>query len=326
MSRKALLSLVLVAFVASLTAVSVMAKEHGEGSKGGWIGIYLQDITADIKEDMDLKSREGVLVVDVVKDSPAEQAGIESKDAIIGFAKKGEPGSFEKVEDTSQLRRMVNQASPGQEVKLKILRGDQEKIVTVTVGQAPEDVPSYENMPELPGPKTQRGGLESYFFSFSSGSRIGVKVQDLTTQLGEHFGVENGEGALVTEVEKDMPAEKAGLKAGDVIVEVDSKKIEDTEDLMNAISRKEGGDKVTVKAMRDRQPRSFTVEVEKEKGWSSSDLGGLDRIKIFKERLPKSEQFWSKESRSDLEDQLQDLKDQLQDLKDQIEELRDKIR
>ena len=309
-----------------LVASCIAAKEPPEKLSGGWLGVYLQDISPDMKDAMDLKSTEGVLVTDVVGDSPAEKAGIESKDVIVGFAGKDEKGTFEKVKDSSQLKKMVRTTSPGEVVKLKISREGKEKVITVTLDQSPEGDFFTEQALNLPPGTAKALGPNAHYFSYFSGSRIGVKVQDLSEQLGDYFGVTDGEGALITEVEEDMPAQKAGLKAGDVVVEVDGEKIEDTQELTSAISEKHEGDKVNIKVMRNHQPQTFAVEVEKGKGERSFDFSGMDNVKVFKKNLQAPDMQWREEASSDLKDELQNLKEEMQDLKQQMEELKEKIR
>ncbi|MFH1336865.1 MAG: PDZ domain-containing protein, partial [Candidatus Zixiibacteriota bacterium] len=217
MSRKNITALILVVLLTGLTAITVAVEESQEKPGGGWLGIYLQDISPDIDEAMDLKSDQGVLVTEVVEDSPAEKSGIESKDVIVGFNEGGK-GIFVKVEGASQLKKMVKKSSPGEVIKLKISRDGKEKVLTVTVGKTPEGEFYSERVMKIPRMKTKDKARDTYLFKFVSGSRIGVKVQELTEQLGDYFGATDGEGVLITEVEEDMPARKAGLKAGDVIV------------------------------------------------------------------------------------------------------------
>ncbi len=94
------------------------------------------------------------------------------------------------------------------------------------------------------------------------GSRLGVTVESLTDQLANYFGVKEGKGVLVTEVFDNSPAEKAGLKAGDVIIEVDNQKIDDTGDLLTALTKKEEGE-IIIKVIRNRAEQSIKVKVEK---------------------------------------------------------------
>jgi serine protease Do len=326
MSRKSIIAVILVVLLTGLAAaITVTAEESQGNSGGGWLGIYLQDISPDIEEAMNLNSDEGVLVTAVMDNSPAEKAGIESKDVIIGFTEKGK-GIFEQVEDASQLKGLVKESSPGDVIMLKVSRDGKEKVLTVTVGKAPESEFYSQRVMKLPRTKAKDKALDTYLFTFSSGSRIGVKVQDLTEQLGNYFGATDGEGVLITEVEEDMPAQKAGLKAGDVIVEADGKKIEDSNELISAISGKKKGDKVNIKVIRNHQPQTFAVEVEEGKGERSFDFSGLDNMKIFTKNLPAPEMKWLEESSSDLKDEMQDLREELQDLKQQLDDLKEKIR
>jgi serine protease Do len=326
MSRKSIIALILVILLTGLTgAITLAAGEWQEKSDGGWLGVYLQDINPDIEEAMNLKSDQGVLVTEVVEDSPAEKAGVESKDVIVGFTEEGK-GIFQMVEDASQLRSLIKGSSPGDVIKLKISRDGKEKVLTVTLSEAPESGISHQYLQQLPKMKAKDKALDTYLFTFSSGSRIGVKIQDLTEQLGAYFGVTDGEGVLIIEVEEDMPAQKAGLKAGDVIVEVDGKKIEDSGELISAISQKEKGDKVNIKVIRNHQPQTFAVEVAEGKGESSFDFSGLDNMKIFKKSLQAPDMKWYQESSSDLKEQLEDLREEMQDLKQQLDDLKEKIR
>ncbi len=320
MSKRSIVIMILLAFVASIiSATPVEAEKYKERSKGAWLGVYIQDITSEIKEAMDLKSKRRVLIREVDKDSPADEAGMKQEDVVIEFEGK-------KVGDSSNLTRLIQSSSPGEEVELKILRDGKEKTITVTLGKRPKSAFFYEYEYEPFGDKGKRTKSYSYSFSFFSGSRIGVKVQDLTEQLGNYFGVEDGEGALITEVKEDMPAHKAGLKAGDVIVEVDGDKIDDTEELMNVISEKEKGDKVGIKVIRNNKPESFEVEVEEGEEWSSFDFSGLKKLKILPEKLHSPEIFLEKEYSSELEEAMEDLREELEELKEELEDLREKIR
>jgi C-terminal processing protease CtpA/Prc len=97
---------------------------------------------------------------------------------------------------------------------------------------------------------------------FWSGSRLGASVEALTEQLGNYFGVKDGHGVLVTEVFPESAAAKAGLKAGDVILEIDNQKVNNTGDLATALSKKEEG-QVVLKILRNRDEKNITVTLEK---------------------------------------------------------------
>jgi S1-C subfamily serine protease len=300
--------------------ISSKAGKYWRNTKEGWLGVYVQDVSHALKGAMNLKSEQGVLVKDVVEDSPADEAGIKREDIILVFNQK-------KVEDSEHLISLVRKTSPGDKVDMVIVRDGKEKTLTITMGVTPENKLRESEFPGLESPK---GKPQVYKFFAFSGSRIGVKVEDLTEQLGDYFGVKNGEGALITEVDKEGPAYKAKLKAGDVIVGVDEEKIEDTEDLISAISGKEEGDKVEIKVIRDRKPQSFTVEVEKGEEWSSAYLKGLEKLKFLPENLPEPKIFWEekglRQPQEELSKELEKLKQQMRELRRELEDLKEELK
>lgn len=314
MSKRTMVMLVLLAFVASAMAAAPALAE--KGSKTGWLGVYMQDIDRHLKEALDLESEKGVLISGVADDSPAEEAGLEEEDVVIEFDGK-------RVRNTSGLTRLIRKHSPGDKVNLIIIRDGKEKSVAVVLGKRPKSELEIVE-PFLGDLYMPKAGV--YSFAYFSGSRIGVKVQDLTEQLGDYFGVEDGEGALITEVEEDTPAEKAGLKAGDVVVEADGEDIDDTGDLREIISEKEEGEKVEIRILRDRKPMTFQVEVEEGTAWSSSKWGDLAKTKIFTEKLDKPEILWKERYSSELKEEMEELKEDLEELKEELQELREKLR
>lgn len=331
---KSLIPIALAAFVVFLVMV-YSVPVHGESAElkisskagkcwrnteEGWLGVYVQDISPALKGAMDLKSEEGVLVRDVVEDSPAEKAGIKKGDVILTFGE-------EKVLDTEQFVRTVKKTSPGDEVELLIVRDGKEETLTITIGETPGNKLRES---EFPGFEPRKGKPQVYKSFAFSGGRIGVKVQDLTEQLGDYFGVKDGEGALITKVDEEGPAYEAGLEAGDVIVEVDEEKIEDTEDLISAISGKEEGDKVAIKALRDQKPQSFTVEVEKGEEQSSVYLKKLEKLRILPENLPEPKILWDekefRQPQGELRKELKKLKEQMKELKEELEDLKEELK
>jgi predicted metalloprotease with PDZ domain len=305
--------------------ISSKAGEDLKSTKEGWLGVYVQEITKEIQEAMNLESEEGVLVRDVVDNSPADKAGIKNGDVILVF-------NGEKINDSEHLIELVRKTSPDDKVELVILRDGKEKTLTITLGEAPENKLREPELPEFNPPAVRPPKIkpEIYKFSAFSGVRIGVKVEDLTEQLGDYFGVKHGEGTLITEVDEDGPAYKAGLKAGDVIVEADGKKIENTEDLIGTISDKKEGDKVEIKVLRDQKPQSFTVEVEKGNEWSSVYLKELEKVERLPEKLHEPEIFWEEKAlrplRGELQEEVQKLKEQMKELREELENLKEKLR
>jgi serine protease Do len=319
MLRKSVILAVVVTFVASLAMVTLAsAGEEEKEAKAGWLGVYIQDITQDIKEAMDLESRRGVLVRDVVEDGPADEAGLKREDVILLFDGK-------ELDDSDELTKAVRKKSAGDAADLVILRDGKKKSVSVILGKTPKD--DLHVLEYSPGDKKFK--TYSYGFSALSGGRIGVKVQDLSEQLGEYFGVKDGEGALITEALEDGPAYKAGLRGGDVIVEVDGVKIEDVDELRDEISDKDEGDQAEIKVIRDRQPKKFTVEVEKGEEWSFGDLKGLDKLKVLPGEGGLPGLLWEEEKfrghEDELSEELEELKDELEELRQELKDLRQKL-
>lgn len=327
---KSLIPIVLATFLVSLVMLKIpskagmnfaSAKKYEEGTRRGWLGVYVQDVTKEIKEAMDLRSKKGVLVRDVVEDSPADEAGIRGEDVILIFDGK-------ELDDSDELIRAVRKTSPGDKVDLLIVRDGKEKSVSVILGKVPKD--ELRVLEFFPGVNQFKFKPYSHSFSIFSGGQIGVRVQDLTEQLGEYFGVKHGEGALITEADEDEPAYEAGLRAGDVIVEVDGEEIEDVDDLMDVISDKEEGDRVKIKVIRDHKPKNFTVEVEEEEEWSSVYLKELEKLKVSPEKFHQPKIFWQEEEfrehKEELREELEELREELEELKEELEDLKEELR
>jgi serine protease Do len=319
MSRRAFTLVLLLAFViCGIIAIPAMAKEYKVSSKGGWLGVYIQNIDRDIKEAMDLESKKGVLIRDVVDESPADDAGIEREDVIIEFDGKS-------VRNTSGFTKLVRETSPGEEVTLTLIRDGEEKTITVVLDKLPKGEYFYQFEPDDFLGKGKKLKPGAYSLTYFSGSRIGIKIQDLTEQLAEYFGVEDGEAVLITEVDEEMPAYEAGLRAGDVVVEADGEDVDDTEDLKEIISEKEEGEKVGIKVLRDRTPKTFEVAVEEDEYWSSSGFDALDMFNWYTPKVDESRTLL-KENQSDLEEEMEELKEELEELKEELQELRKELR
>ncbi len=114
-------------------------------------------------------------------------------------------------------------------------------------------------------------------FGFFRGTRIGISVESLTDQLSEYFGVKEGGGVLVSRVDADGPAAKAGLKAGDVIIAVDDKKIDNVGTLVTEVSAKRQGP-MNLRIVRNRAEQTITVQLEEQK----TPPAGKPRAQVFK--------------------------------------------
>ncbi len=235
---------------------------------GSFLGVHAEDINKENMGRYGLREARGVGITSVVKDSPAEKAGLKKDDVILRF-------DGESVTSTRKLTRLVSEVAPDQTVRLGLSRGAAEQEVAVTIGKRKDSMDALNNLRGLGGKLEGLEGLvapearvwkwegpdsgnDGFAFAFGNNRRIGVSTTQLTKQLAEFFGVADGKGVLVTSVGDDSPAAKAGIRAGDVITAVDGEKIEDTGDLTRALGKKKEGD-VTLTIVRDKNQRSITV-------------------------------------------------------------------
>jgi serine protease Do len=184
----------------------------------GWLGLMIQDITPELAKSFGLKSAKGVLVSEVVKDSPAEKAGLLRGDVILRFAGK-------EIENARKLSQLAAETAPDTQVKIDILRNGEEKTITVKVGTMPEE----EQKAATPEEK----------------SEWGMHVQELTPQLAQQLGLEPGTtGVVITDIKDGSPAADAGLRPGDLITEVNRTAIRNLNDYQQALQKVKKGDQL----------------------------------------------------------------------------------
>ena len=320
MSRKGLV-FATAAFVAVCLVLSFpLLAGKAEGAARGWLGVYIQDVTPELMEAMDLKSLKGVLINDVIDDSPADEAGLERGDVVIEF-------NQEKIVDADQFVKLVRKIKPDDLANIVVIRDGEEKTIEVKIGKRKkEDIYGLTVKPPL----IQKGRVKIFDLGESTHGKIGATLWNLNEQLGGYFGVADGEGALVAELDEEGPAYQAGLRAGDVITEMDGDKIEDKSDVLDVLSDKEEGDEVTIQVLRKGSKQNFTVKVAEEEDWFSSfyyqphDLGAftspLPNLEPFLKEY-KTQRFEGQEFREELEklrQELKDLKKELGKLKEQL--------
>ena len=238
---------------------------------GTFLGVHVEDVTKENMSRYGMRDVRGVGVTEIVKDSPAEKAGLRKDDVIVGF--NGEP-----VTSTRKLHRLVSESSADQNVRLAISRGGSEQEVSATLSKRQgtgmlntrirEDIKRQMEQfkKDMPKIKSADG---TWIFHTGSYRRIGIATQTLTKQLADYFGV--SEGILVTSVNDNSPAARAGIKAGDVITAVDGEKVDSPGDISRGIGKKQDGP-VTLTVVRDRNTRSVVVTPEKPAPGSGADI------------------------------------------------------
>ena len=240
----------------------------GEES-GSYLGIDTRDITHERMVALKLQEERGVEVTMVDQDAPAGKAGLREQDVILSY--NGQP-----VEGQDELRRMIHETPAGRTVTLGVSRGGQMITVkaqlasrrkmfqypamAVMAGPNPPGAPGNFEMPAMPS-----FDVPAIDVIVHSSVRGGLMVENLTPQLGDFFGVKNGQGVLVRSVEKNSPAERAGFRAGDVIVKVADRPIADTSDWRNAMRQRASGS-VPIGVVRDRKSLTINFAVPRQTG------------------------------------------------------------
>lgn len=239
------------------------------GAGRSYLGVDIRDITQDRLGPLKLKEERGVEVTMLDQDAPAAKAGIREHDVILDF-------NGTAVESEEQLRRLIRETPPGRTVILGISRDGNPLKVSVQLAEhskvVAEAFPRVPAPPRLPdndfGNRIDIPAISVYTVS----SSLGMQTENLTPQLGDFFGVKNGEGVLVRSVDKGSAAEKAGLKAGDVVVKIGDEKLSDRSDLARIMRKHRSGGKLAVSVVREKREQTFTVDVPARGARDSSAL------------------------------------------------------
>jgi len=253
-------------------------------ARGGRLGVTIGDTTGDAR---------GAAVRSVAEGSAALKAGIKEGDVIVRF-------DGETVRGADQLSRLVAETPAGRPIAIEVTRGGATQTLTATLaegghgvrvfrGEGPEalgawdfDMPEWEmsvpHPPAAPHPPLPPGaprapmawsfrgdgGRDLAFNLLSGGPRkLGIEYMELGEQLASYFKLAGKSGVLVTSVDADGPAAKAGLKAGDAIVKLGADSIADGDDLRDALSEAEGGSEVAITVQRDGRPVELKVTLAK---------------------------------------------------------------
>jgi S1-C subfamily serine protease len=223
-----------------------------------YLGVHLMDVSEGRAREIGMKEAYGVEIMSVASDSPAEQGGIRKGDVIVSYA-------GQRVEGQEQLVRLVRETPIGRKVDLAVFRGGSEVKLAVEIGERKisqkmmfncGDEPCEIHIPDI---KIRPFEIDIPRPRMVTQSRmLGAELESIDGQLAEHFGVK--EGVLVRSVETDSPASRAGLKAGDVIVEVAGKTVRDTGQIREFV-RDTGSEKtVSIGVFRNRSRVGLEME------------------------------------------------------------------
>ena len=198
----------------------------------GWLGISIQDLTDDLAAGFGASGKGGVLVADVMKDSPAEAGGMRSGDIIVELG--GTP-----VKEVTDLQKRVAAIPPGQPAVLTVLRDRKPTKLTVKIGEQPGD--------------------ETVVAAAPKGMGLGLTVEALSEEMAQTYGLKSGAGVVVTDVAPGTVAEAAGIKEGDLILEVNRRRTATVDDFKKAVAALKPGEAVPVQVERSGAGRQYVV-------------------------------------------------------------------
>ena len=203
-------------------------KEKGRVVRG-YLGVRSGPITEEDKDALKLKTKKGAIIGEVEPDTPAEKAGLKKYDVIVEVS--GKP-----VKDHQDLMFKIAEIEPGTKIEIKVIRGGKEKIITVTLVERPS-----EEEEETPS---------------ASGKDLGLSVATMTPRLARRYGFQTQEGVIITDVRRFSEAYRKDLKAGDIILEANRKKVKTVRDFRNIINGLDSGDTLILLIRRERNGES----------------------------------------------------------------------
>jgi predicted metalloprotease with PDZ domain len=348
------------ASVSALLLVLVVAlpsaARSDEGDGTAWLGVFTQDLSPELEEALDHHG-DAVLVTRVVSGSPADRAGLRKGDLIVRVESEG-------VDSPAELARVVQRHDVGDEIDIQIVRDGDRRTLTAKLGSrsdedddsaktkidrykhdksddADEDdgeddgdrgdrktrefriqIPEPPDAPEAPDAPD---APDAPMAPMMNRARLGVRIENLGSDLSEYFDVKEGRGALVVDVIDESPAKKIGIKPGDVIVSVDGRDIDDTDDLIRAIGDAKG--RVSVTVVRHGSRRTFETELAPAPDGRLLRLGrpGMNAWRF-------DGNTWRRgganapdaRSRTDIDRELRELREELKELKEDLKELRER--
>jgi S1-C subfamily serine protease len=312
----ALLAVVLVATAyAAPAAASDRTKTKKEKKASGaevsradkpYLGVTMQELDEEVLRGLDAETVKGVLISQVLEGSPAEEAGIQDGDIVVEFDGKG-------VEAPDQLKDLVAKFRVGEAVKVKLLREGEARTVDVTVGQWPEDAEWEAGEPEE---FHWYGDPAQFHAMFLGRGRLGVRVTEINEGLSPYFGVKEGEGVLVLDVNDETTAAEMGIRAGDVIVRVKDEEVGSVEDLHEAVGELGSGESFDVTVVRAKKE----VKLEGKAGDRPED--GLRKLVRLKPDAP-MRQF---KFHGIPDDEMEKMKQEMKELRKELEKMKDELK
>lgn len=244
----------------------------------GYLGVSVRDVSADEIVALKLREARGAEIVLVDHDAPAGKAGLREHDVVLQL-------NGQAIEGKDQLSRMLHECPPGKTISLLISRDGQQITVATQMAVSQEEVErqAWEQHLTVPEPQAPPSDSSGSDFAPAANSPIppvrgntfigtmlmnpsytGAMLEEMSTQLADYFGVSSGMGLLVRSVQPNSPAALAGLRAGDVVMQADTRPIVSTSDWANAIKNSRGHT-LTIVVMRDKKQQTLTLTPDSKK-------------------------------------------------------------
>lgn len=330
------------------------AHAQNRADAGGWLGIYSQSLTPELREGLDYRG-EGVLVNRVVENSPAERAGIEKGDVIVSVEQRA-------VDSPDELANIVRAQSAGETVSIRIVRDGERRTLEARLSARPGsdggdvrgknevkeftfkldgdgkelkdandlEVEELDDIPDLSGVPNREeirrmvreGKAKAFRMEGTTGrAKLGVRVED----AGDNG---SDQGAQIVEVMENTPAERAGIRVGDVITSVEGESVDDATDLIQTLRGKSGRVEIELRRRGSRR----TVEVELEAIGPTAPIAPRAPHTMRRINPNPHEYEWRGDSgdrllddgkeKAELKRELSDLRRELAELRKELEELR----
>lgn len=233
--------------------VGAQVYEYHSGMPGGtYLGVSLEEVDATRARDLKLKETYGVEITRIEEGSPAEKAGLKPNDVVLEY-------NGQRIEGMEQLGRLVRETPAGREVKLLVSRAGMTQTIAATVAARKAKAPGWNAGQEIHVPTIHIPDIPGVFTTMRS-PMLGVEAESLGSQLASYFGVK--EGVLVRSVVSDTAAERAGIRAGDVITKVDGATVTNPNEVSSAIRTASSKKAFVVDLVRDHKDVSVSVSID----------------------------------------------------------------
>jgi S1-C subfamily serine protease len=224
--------------------------DRSKTDRPGYLGIMVEKLTPEDKAE--LKAPFGVKITEIVDDSPADDSDLREDDVIQKI-------NGDEIRKPEELTKKIRDIGAHEDIRIAIVRNGKPMEIKAETGRLPRSFASRDDERR-----------QVYRLTFPGTRRLGARLTGLNDDLAEYFKVE--EGALVLDVEDDGPADRAGLKAGDVIVRVEDEEVAEPEDVSRALSDLDDGENAELTVVRKGVKQ--TLDIELEKGWTKPGYRG----------------------------------------------------